>query len=140
MSNQKLENLANMGSLQHEEPTQYEMDGLLGSGAKRLRDAQIETLSLESRFDLAYNAAHALALSALRFRGYRSNNRYIVFQALEHTLGFDSSKWRVLDKAHRKRNSSEYDGVFEVDLALVEGVIKIASEIEIAVRALGPVK
>lgn len=140
MSIQNLENLANKGSLQREEPTQYEVDGLLASGAKRLRDARVETLSLESRFDLAYNAAHALALSALRFRGYRSNNRYLVFQVLEHTLGLDPSKWRVLDTAHRKRNSSEYDGMFEVDLALVEGVIRVASEIEVAVRALGPVK
>jgi len=32
-------------------------------------------LSLEGRFDLAYNAAHALALAALRHRGYRSDNR-----------------------------------------------------------------
>lgn len=45
------------------------------------------TLAIESRFDLAYNAAHALALAALRARGYRSDNRYVVFQALPHTLG-----------------------------------------------------
>jgi hypothetical protein len=48
-------------------------------------------LSPEIRFDLAYNAAHALALAALRWNGYRLNNsRYIVFQALPHTLELDS--------------------------------------------------
>ncbi len=32
------------------------------SGMRRLDDAARQELSLESRFDLAYNAAHALAL------------------------------------------------------------------------------
>ena len=39
-------------------------------------------LSLESRFDLAYNAAHATALSALRVHGYRRENCYLVFRCL----------------------------------------------------------
>ena len=60
---------------------------MIRSGAVRLRDAENTTLSLESRFDLAYNAAHALSLAALRWKGYRSDNRYIAFQALPHTLG-----------------------------------------------------
>ena len=56
------------------------------SGLRRLDDAGRRELSLESRFDLAYNAAHALALAALRLRGYRSESRYLVFQCLQHTL------------------------------------------------------
>ena len=43
--------------------------------------------SLESRFDLAYGAAHALCLAALRHHGYRASKRYIVFQILPDTLG-----------------------------------------------------
>lgn len=36
-------------------------------------------------FDLAYGAAHALCLAALRHHGYRPSQRYIVFQVLlEH--------------------------------------------------------
>lgn len=41
-----------------------------------LHDARQTMLSIESRFDLAYNAAHAGALAALRTHGYRSENRY----------------------------------------------------------------
>lgn len=41
-------------------------DGLVRSASARLKDAHIETLSIESRFDLGYNASHALALAALR--------------------------------------------------------------------------
>jgi hypothetical protein len=61
-----------------------EIDGLIRSGETRLRDAEIASLSLESRFDLAYNAAHALSLAALRCHGYRADKRYVVFQALAH--------------------------------------------------------
>jgi type I restriction enzyme M protein len=39
----------------------------------------VATLALESRFDLAYDAAHALSFAALRWHGYRSGNRYIVW-------------------------------------------------------------
>lgn len=135
-----LENLAKTGQLRQEAPAQEEIDGLLSSGARRLRDAENTALSLESRFDLAYNAAHAFALAGLRRCGYRSDNRYIVFQALPHTVGLANEKWRVLSQAHRKRNQSEYDGVFDVDVALVEAVVRVAHEVEAAVRALQTVK
>lgn len=49
------------------------------SAMARLNDAQTPSLSFASRFDLAYNAAHALALTALRLSGYRSDKRYLVF-------------------------------------------------------------
>lgn len=70
--------------LHKEAPDQSEVMGLIGSGSACLRDAENTTLALESRVDLAYNAAHALCLAALRHRGYRSRNRYVVFQALPH--------------------------------------------------------
>jgi len=75
-----LENLAGPnGALTAEPPDEKEIAGLLKSGDARLRDAKNEALALESRFDLAYNAAHALCLAALRRRGYRAKHRYIVF-------------------------------------------------------------
>jgi hypothetical protein len=66
-----LENLTGPGKpLSPEPPDQAEIDGLLRSGRARLVDAKNLALSLESRFDLAYNAAHALCLAALRRNGY----------------------------------------------------------------------
>ena len=83
-----LDSLAGPGQpLRAEAPDAKEFTGLKNSGLTRLTDAQKRTNSLESRFDLAYNAAHALCLAALRYSGYRPANRYIVFQALPHTLG-----------------------------------------------------
>lgn len=96
-------------------------------------------LSLESRFDLAYNAAHAFALAALRRRGYRSDHRYLVFQTLTHTVGLPPAQWRILDQAHTKRNRAEYEGDLDVDEALIEALIRVAREVHQRVDALGPV-
>ena len=74
--------LASIGSLNREPGDQQEFDGLVRSGRVRLADPHLAALSQESRFDLAYNASHAFALAALRWCGYRSENRYIVFQCL----------------------------------------------------------
>lgn len=63
-------------------------------------DAANPSLAAESRFDLAYNAAHSLSLAALRWHGYRSSNRYLVFQVLPHTIGVGPEVWRVLAKCH----------------------------------------
>jgi hypothetical protein len=125
-----LENLVRIGQLRAEPPSRAEVEGLLRSGRRRLEDAQNETLNLESRFDLAYNAAHALALAALRCAGYRSDNRYRVFQCLTHTLELPNDQWRVLDQAHRKRNLAEYEGDVDVDVALVEAVLRVNHEME----------
>ena len=85
-----------------------------------LKDAEREDLAFENRFDLAYDAAHAFALLALRRKGYRSENRYLVFQSLVHTAGMPAASWRVLDKAHQRRNAVEYRGVIEQDDRLLE--------------------
>ena len=83
-----LERLAGAGKPLRVEPLDpKEFAGLKRSGLARLKDAGSAANSLESRFDLVYNAAHALCLAALRYHGYRPVNRYIVFQALPHTLG-----------------------------------------------------
>ena len=96
-----------------------EIAGLIRSGLARLADAENAALSVESRFDLAYNAAHALCLAALRRCGYRARHRYIVFQVLPHTLGLGPEVWRVLDIAHGRRNLAEYEGHVDVEERLV---------------------
>jgi hypothetical protein len=122
----KLENLVRIRQLKAEPATEEEIAGLLRSGKVRLEDAKNANLSQESRFDLAYNAAHALSLAALRHAGYRSENRYLVFQCTQHTLGLASEHWRVLDQAHRKRNLAEYEGDIDVDDQLLEALIRVA--------------
>ena len=119
-----------------EPPDARERAGLLRSATVRLQDARQTTLALESRFDLAYNAAHAAALSALRAHGYRSENRYLVFQCLEHTLGFTPQQWLLLNQAHTKRNLAEYEGELDVTVGFVEELIEHAASLIAAAQVL----
>jgi len=92
MSLEKLDNLVKIGKLKHEPPDQSEFSGMVASAKARLQDAQIPNLSDDSKFSLAYGAAHALSLAAMRWHGYRSDNRYLVFQCLEQTVGLETTK------------------------------------------------
>ena len=130
-----LENLCGPGKPLAAEPSDAaETAGLLRSGRARLTDAKNDTLSLESRFDLAYNAAHAICLAALRQQGFRARHRYIVFQALPHTLGLGPEIWRVLAKAHDLRNLAEYEGHVDVDRRLVNDLIAACERVSDALE------
>jgi hypothetical protein len=126
MTSQNLANLVKTNQLKTEPPSRKEFDGLAHSARARLKDAHVETLTIESRFDLGYNAAHALALAALRWHGYRSENRYIVFQCLPHTLGLGPAHWRILALCHERRNLAEYEGHLEIDEQLVKELVQVA--------------
>lgn len=136
MTSPELERLADLGHLKREPPARAELEGLIRSGSLRLTDAQNEDLSPESRFDLAYNAAHALALAALRAKGYRSDKRYFVFLALPHTLGAPAATSRILAKCHEQRNRTEYEGLAEVDEALLRSLLEATASLLEGVRAL----
>jgi hypothetical protein len=126
------------GPLKQEPPDAAEYLGLIDSGEARLADSMRPANSLVSRFDLAYNAAHALCLAALRRAGYRSSKRYVVFQALPHALGLGPEVWRVLDRARNVRNRSEYEGDLSVDERLLASVIGACGQVAAALRALPP--
>ena len=132
----ELANLARISKLAAELGTPGEIKGLLTSGSERLTDARKKGLALSSRFDLAYNAAHAFSLAALRWHGYRSDSRYLVFQVLPHTLGLPTTVWRVLAKAHEVRNVAEYEGHFDADATMLRNLIEAAEAVRAAVAAL----
>ena len=81
-----------------------------------------------------------MALAALRWHGYRSDARYLVFQCLQHTVGLETSKWRVLDKCHHCRNLAEYEGHLEIDEQLLKELISITHELSALVHALAPIE
>lgn len=139
MSHPELDNLVRIGKLKTQPPAAEEISGLLASAEARLDDAERDDLSSESRFDLAYNAAHAFALAALRWHGYRAENRYLVFQAVQHTAPVDPAHWRVLSEAHRKRNLIEYEGVADIGDEMLAALLRATRELAAVVRRLGPV-
>ena len=110
-SQENLRNLQKIGKLKAEPPDQVEFDGLVASAERKLTDAENPTLSPDSRFSLAYDVAHSFALAALRWHGFRSENRYIVF----------------------------YEGNYSEDEQLIKELIAVSKELRAAVKALGPV-
>ena len=90
-----------------ETPDAKEFDGLVRSGLARLRDAEKQENSLESRFDLAYGAAHALlAVSHVRraWAGRRRRRLRVVRCAWRHARDrsrhdHDSARRELLARA-----------------------------------------
>lgn len=123
MNSSHLNNLVKIGQLKLEATNYQELEGLMRYGQVRLKDAGNKTLSIDSRFDLAYNAAHSLALAALRWQGYRSTNRYLVFQLLPHTTGLGPEVWRILAKCHERRNLAEYEGEIDIEEQLMADLL-----------------
>ena len=124
-----LENLARIGQLKVEPRNNAEVQRMLDMARTRLTDAQISNLSAEGRFSSVYNAAHVAALAALRWHGYRSENRYTVFQCLTHTLNWPTHQWRALDMAHQKRNLAEYEGYLEIEESQISQLCALVTEL-----------
>lgn len=127
------------GPLIAEPPDAQEFAGLCAAAAESFGDARNSGNRLGTRFLLAYTAAHAYSLAALRHKGYRARHRYIVFQALPHTLGLGPEVWRVLALAHDKRNLAEYEGHVEVTEQLVTDLLAAVAIVAKRVKALPPI-
>lgn len=138
-STEQLQNLVAIRKLKTEPPDAREFNGLLLAAKRMLPDAELEQLSPHSRFQLAYDAAHSLALAALRWHGYRASDRYIVFQTLPHTLNFPQGKWRLLDNCHQKRNVALYEGAFQEDERLIRELIGATKDLLVEVEKLPPI-
>lgn len=128
MRSDALSNLAKIGKIKSEPMNRSEIDRILAMAKRRLQDASYSQVSQEGRFISVYNALHGVALAALRWYGYRSESRYIVFQSLAHTLAWPPSQWRVLDAAHQKRNLAEYEGFLEIEESAITELIILAEK------------
>lgn len=139
MTPPELDNLVRIGHLKAEPRNTQEVTSMLAMAQTRLGDAKLSKLSLEGRFTSAYNAthaAHAAALAALRWHGYRSENRCTVFQCLPHTLGWPANRWRVLDIAHQKRNLAGYEGYLDVEESTVSEMCALVQNLIADVQTL----
>ena len=138
MSKPELDNLVKIAKLKAEPASRSEFAGMVKSARSHLTDAQNESLDTDSQFDLAYGAAHRLALAALRHAGYRSQDRITVFQTLVHTLGTTAPDIQIFLRAHNERNLAEYEGRVEIDEQLLADLIRCTKTLEAAVRKLTP--
>ena len=133
-----LANLARAGLLAAEPTSAAEIGRLLEGADTQLRDSRTSSLSATSRFILAYGAAHALALAALRAEGYRPaatrGHRKVVFQALEFTAGAPRELWLALDRYHDRRNAAEYEAAAPATEAEAKDLVELAAKLEKLVR------
>lgn len=134
----KLRNLAEAGLIKAEPTSTRELGGLLESASQLLKDARNPQNSETTRFSVAYQAAHSLALAAMRARDYRPSqgpgHRAIVFQALAHTIGAPVELWLPLGKAHKKRNALEYDGLVIFSGGDVNELLRLVEKLDALVR------
>lgn len=135
-SSDALNNLARIGQLKVEPRDSAEILRMLTLAKTRLTDAEVPHISIEGRFASSYGAGHSAALAALRWWGFRSENRFTVFQCLPHTLGWPAFRWRVLDAAHQKRNRAEYEGYLDIEESMVAELISLVRELVADVEQL----
>jgi hypothetical protein len=134
-----LRKLIAQGLLRVEAGNQQEFDCLLASGTGRLADARVRALSHQGRFALAYGAAHALSLAALRWHGFSAGRRYVVFRTLQYCMGLSLETRRLFDECNNKRNLSEYTGYFDVDEKLLAELLTVTEQLQTIVESLGPI-
>lgn len=127
-----LENLVGRG-LEREPSSRAEIERLLDKIATKLADAEVKSVSLETRFDIAYEALLQIGLVALRSHHLRPNSRgghhAIALQSLPLTIGYPREKVRLLDEFRKQRATGLYDGSFSPSERELSELIAATKEI-----------
>lgn len=110
-----LENLAQVGKVKPHSASREEIARLMAAVRRNLKDARLDGISPETRFDVAYKAVMQCALAALMANGFRPStnepgHHATVIQTLPKTVGLPNERVIVLDQLRKKRNLSDYTG------------------------------
>jgi len=111
--------------LERIEPDQYAIQRLVEAAQRNIRDAQLEGLSNETRFDTGYKAIMQLANAALQASGFRTltskpGHHQTLIQSLVKTVGIETDRMIVLDALRKQRNVTDYSGDLVEDAAVKE--------------------
>jgi hypothetical protein len=112
-------------SLDQIKPDKAQIGKLLAAAERNIADAQLDGLSPESRFDVAYKAIMQLAMVSLNSNGYRTltskpGHHQTAIQTLAQTVGVPQAEVIVLDALRKQRNVSDYSGDLVSDAAVAE--------------------
>ncbi len=134
-----LESLLNEDRLQRRATSRQEIADLMSVASRSLCDAQVEQLSLDGRFNCAYDAALLLATIPLRCAGYRTRgegHHLAVFELLPEIMGAEHGPLSTyLQKCRRIRNLSTYSRSGIVSKAEVTELIARTQELDGIVQA-----
>ena len=115
------------GNIRPHRTSPREVADLLRVVDRDLADAQVEQLSADRRFAIAYNAALQLATVALYAAGYRTvgaRHHWTTFHVLPGIMGRHAQALGVyFDKCRLKRNVTDYDRAGEISSREVEEIV-----------------
>ena len=128
-----LEKWVENGWLRAEPSSAEEIHGLLSIVSRSLKDAQVEAISDDLRFQAAFSAALNAANLALRASGYRTRQQaghhQKIVESLELTIQADPKLIRKLLVFSKKRNATNYDAAGSISLQDLQQAIKVADEL-----------
>lgn len=126
------------GWLIEHETSRQEVQLILRLADRDLADCRNQSLSVDWRFNIAYNAALQCANAALAAAGFRAAkdaHHYRVIQSLKFTIGTEDKKIQKLDAFRKKRNISEYDHAGSVSMTELREMIGLADDLRKSVEA-----
>lgn len=116
---------------------------LIEAAKSSLQDAKLNSISNESRFDLAYKAIMQLANAALQAQGYRvltskPGHHQLMIQTLPLTVGLDNASVILLDQLRKQRNAIDYAGDIVSDALTVEVITQAEALLKLIQNGLSP--
>ena len=131
-----LDNLVGRG-LEKEATDSAEIARFLVKIVRKLADSRSQTISLDSRFDLAWEAVLQIGLAALRANGFRTTSQAghqaMAIQTLDQSIGLPKERIRLLETFRKNRSAGLYEGTFEPSSVEVESLIEAAVDLREAV-------
>jgi hypothetical protein len=109
------------------------VERLMFAARRSLDDAQLQGMSSEGRFDMAYKSIMQAANAALQANGFRTltsipGHHQTMIQALPLTIGLDRMRMITLDGLRKQRNLSDYSGD-PVSEAMAQDALKQARDL-----------
>jgi hypothetical protein len=122
------------GWLRVEPSSANEIRDLFTVVARSLKDAKVEAISDDLRFQAAFSAALNTANIALRSSGYRTRmqmgHHQKIVESLELTVQADAKLIHKLLLFSRKRNATSYDAAGSISQQERQQMIKVADELQ----------
>ena len=127
-----LDNLVGRG-LEKEATDSAEIARFLVKIVRKLADSRSQTISLDSRFDLAWEAVLQIGLAALRANAFRTTSQAghqaLAIQTLDQSIGVSKERVRLLETFRKNRSAGLYEGTFEPSAVEVESLIEAAVQL-----------
>jgi hypothetical protein len=119
--------------LRVEPSSRDEISNQLGIISRSIKDAHVEAISDDLRFQAAFTASLTAANVALRASGHRTRvgpgHHQKIVESLELTIQAEPKLIRKLLAFSKKRNATSYDAAGSVSEQDLEQVIEVAEEL-----------